>query len=282
MATNLREFFSSISTNIELGEDFDLNSIPEDVNLPDGFKEQFHNNFLTPLAAKNNEGIRSHFRGQYLSTIDSRAKASFIANGGTEEAFRELKEQEPDSMKLIDLVVNNLSELKSKQTAPSSNKEFEAYKIQTATQIQELLGEKASFEEKLNASAKEINSEWAAKLQKSTLNSKLNSKQFNEGMSREDSILLTLNKIDNSPYILKLDENLQEKVYQKDNPENIAIADGVELTWDKVVDQYSYDYIKKNDQAPAQAQAPATVVTAPASSEVDGRYIVGHKDYNKF
>ncbi len=131
---NLREFFSSVSENIELGEDFNLETIPE-VELPDNFSDEFHAQYLTPLSAKNNKDIMKHFRGQYLNNVDSRLKASLLANGGDEEMFNELKSQEPDSMKLIDLITGKVSELKSTSNAPSDNKEFEKYKAETAREI---------------------------------------------------------------------------------------------------------------------------------------------------
>ena len=281
MATNLnmREWFSSISENIELGEDFDITSIPE-VKLPDNFNDDFHQNYLTPLSAKNNDAIRGHFKGQYLSTVDSRTKAAYLANGGTDEAFNELKSQEPDSMKLIDLVFSDMAALKSNQKAPSDNKEFEAYKVNTAKQIAELLESEANFEDKLKIAVSEKNSEWNTRLQNTTITSKLNAKQFNDSMDREDAVYLTMKKVNDSPYILKLDENLNEKVYDKNNPENLAVIDGKDVTWDVVLDKYSYDYTKKNDQKPATT---TRTVTAPVATEsqVDGRYIVGHKDYGK-
>jgi hypothetical protein len=280
MATNLREFFSSISENIELGEDFDINQIPE-VELPEQFNNNFHQNFLTPLSAKNNDTIRNHFKGQYLSTVDSRLKASFLANGGTEELFNELKSEQPDSMKLIDVVTAKMGELISKPNATTGNKEFEAYKTETAKQINSLMEENAQWEDKLKSAVNEKNSEWSSKLKNSMITSKLNAKSFNDSIGKEDAVYLTMKKVNDSPYILGLDENLQEKVYNKENPEMEAIVDGKNVDWGFVLDKYSYDYTKKNDQQ--QAPAPKVVV-APAKttiSDEDGRYIVGHPNYGK-
>lgn len=280
MATNLREFFSSISENIELGEDFDINQIPE-VELPEQFNNNFHQNFLTPLSAKNNDTIRNHFKGQYLSTVDSRLKASFLANGGTEELFNELKSEQPDSMKLIDVVTAKMGELISKPNATSSNKEHEAYRTQTAKQIAELMDGNAKWEEKFKNAISENNSEWSNKLKNSMITSKLNAKSFNDSIGKEDAVYLTMKRVNDSPYILGLDENLQEKVYDRDNPDMEAIVDGKNIGWDYVLDKSSYEYTKKNDQQ--QAPAPKVVV-APAQttiSDEDGRYVVGHPNYGK-
>ena len=284
MATkiNLREFINVISKNVELGEGFDLSTIPE-VELPENFEANFHNSYLTPLAAKNNDEVRSHYKGQYLSTIDNRTKAGFIASGGTEEAFNELKAQEPDSMKLIDLVLGEIAKLGSNSNAPSDNKEFEAYKIQTAKQIQDLLSEKEKFDGGLETALAKNNSEWGARLQTATITSKLAGFKFNDSMKREDAIYLTMKNVEDSPYILKLDENLNQRVYQKDNPENLAVNNGEDMTWDQVLEKYSYDYTKKNEQTQPTTK-PTQTITAPVNktvSDEEGRWIVGHPNYGK-
>jgi hypothetical protein len=281
MATNLKEFFSVISKNIELGEDFDLNKIPE-VELPETFNKDFHKQYLTPVSAKNNEDVAYHYRKKYLSTVDSRTKAGFLAIGGTEDTFNEIKASEPDSMKLIDLVLSEVAKLKSNTNAPSQDKAHEAYKVETAKQIAELLKGKASYEDNLKEAVKTANVQSNEKLRNVTISSILNGKSFNDSIKREDAILLTMNNISNSPYVLTLDENLKQKVYSKDEPENLALENGVEMTWDNVLDKYSLPYTKKNDQ-PVAPVVPV-VVNAPlanAFSDADGKYIVGHHNYGK-
>lgn len=276
---NLREFFSSVSENIELGEDFDLESIPE-VELPDNFSDEFHAQYLTPLSAKNNKEIMTHFRGKYLNTADSRLKASFIANGGDEEMFSELKSQEPDSMKLIDLVFGKVSELKSTSKAPSDNKEFEKYKATTSKQIQDLLDEKAANEVNLSKTILENNTEWSNRLRDSKITSYLNSKSFDNRMDKEDNIYLITRKIQDSPYILTLDENLNEKVMSKEDPTMAAIIDGKNPTWSEILDKYSNSYSQKNEQK-SEPQRREVKVPASTSSDSDGFYTPGHKNYGK-
>ena len=280
MATNLKEFIKVISENFELGEDFDFDQIPE-VELPEQFNDKFHQNFLTPLSAKNNAEIRGHFKAQYLSTVDSRIKAGFLANGGTQEAFTELKAQEPDSMKLIDLVLNESVKLKSNSNAPLDDSKHEAYKIKTSKQISELLAEKEGFEDKFKTAIDENNGQWNNRLQTATINSKLASKSFNDALSREDSIHLTMKNIDSSPYLLKLDANLNEKVYDRANPDNEAILDGKNVTWDNVVDIYSQPYTKKNDQNPNPTPVRTVIAPVATATTENGKYIVGHADYGK-
>jgi hypothetical protein len=278
MATNLKEFFNVISKNIDLGEDFDLNQIPE-VELPNNFNDDFHQQYLTPLSAKNNKDIMKHFRGQYLNTVDSRLKSAYLANGGSEDSFNDFKSKEPDSMKLIDVVLNGFVDLTSSKKATSD--ELEAYKIKTSKQIKDLLGEKESFEDKLKTSVDERDAFWKSKLQGTMVKSILNAKQFNDSMSREDSIYLTTRKISDSPYLLELDENMNKVVREKDNPSAIAIKNGENLTWESVLDELSEPYTKKNDQP---KERPATVVQVPTNNDNsggDGRFIVGHKDYGK-
>ena len=278
--TNLREFFNVISENIDLGEDFDLTTIPE-VELPEKFNDNFHKNYLTPLSAKNNEGVRNHFRGQYLSNVDNRTKAGFLASGGTEDSFNELKAQEPDSMKLIDLVLSEVVKLKSNTNAPSGNKEHEAYKIQTAKQIDELLKEKEGFEERLLSTVNDTKSEWSSKLKTSMIEAQLNSKSFNDSMSKEDSVFLTMRKLEKSPFELRLDSDLKQSVYNKETGME-AVVDGKNIDWSHVIDESSYEYTKKNAQV--KTPEPIRVVNAPvanANANEDGRFIVGHPDYGK-
>lgn len=280
MATsNLKEFFKVISKNLELGEDFDFDQIPE-VELPEKFNENFHNSFLTPLAAKNNPEVRSHFKGQYLNDVDKKTRISFLENGGTEAQFDELKAEEPDSMKLISLALTKVVELKENTNATSGDKAHEAYKTTTAKQIKELLEGKAKFEDSLKDAVGANDAKWASRLQNATLKNKLNAKEFNGSIKREDAVLLTMNKVDNSPFLLKLDENLNQKVYDKANPENLALKDGVEMTWDDVLDDSSYEYTKKNEVPPTPPQP--VVVDAQVSkttSDEEGKWTPGHPNY---
>ena len=281
MATdNLREFFVQISENIELGEDFDINDIPE-VALPEAYNDNFHSNFLTLTSAKNNQDVMKHFRGKYLSNADNRLKAAYLAKGGKEEDFNEFNGKEPDSMKLIDLIVGDLAKLKSSSNAPSNNKEHEAYKIQTAKQIEDFIAKEALFEEKLSDSLSDNNSVWSNRVKSEMINAKLSSKSFNDSMSREDSVFLINRKVENSDFELRLDDDLKQSVYSKKTGME-AVIDGKNVDWDYVLDNLSYDYTKKNDQATTPPPArQVTVPTVNATNE-DGRYIVGHPDYNKF
>jgi hypothetical protein len=282
MATNnLKEFFGSISEGIDLGEGFDVNSIP-DVELPESFNTSFHNKYLTVLSAKNNKDVMGHFRGQYLNDADNRLKSSFLANGGTAEMFAELKDQEPDSMKLIDLIFGKGIEL-NKGAANGDNAEFEAYKIQTAKEMKELLTFKENSIDSVNSAINTNNLEWSKKMKNTMITSKLNSKNFDGGMSQKDAVYLTMRGLEDSDFELRLDENLQEKVYQKSNPEFEATVEGKNVTWDFVLDELAKPYLKKNNQ---QQQQTTTVVNVPPASgsgisNDEGYYIVGHPNYNK-
>ena len=280
MATNLnmREWFSSISENIELGEDFDINEIPE-VQLPEGYNESFHNNYLTLTAAKNNSDVMKHFRGKYLSTADGRLKAAYLANGGKEEDFNELKSKEPDSMKMIDLIVSDLAtQLKSSSKAPTENKDFDAYKIQTSKQIEDLMKENSGWEDRMNSAINEKNGEWISKLKSSMINAKLNSKAFNDSIDKKDAVYLTMRRVEDSPFELRLDDELKETVYNKETGME-AIVDGKNVTWDYVLDESSREYTVKNDQKPTPPRE--VVVPTVTANAGEGKYIVGHADYGK-
>lgn len=280
--TNLREFIKVVSENFELGEGvtLDLEGIPE-VELPEKFNDNFHKQYLTLLSAKNNKEVMGHFRGQYLNNADGKLKASYLSNGGTEDDFNDLKAKEPDSMKLIELVLADSVRLNSTQNAPSGTKEHEAYKIQTAKQIDELLKEKEGFEDRLLNTVNDTRSEWSSKLKTSMIESQLNSKSFNDSMSKEDSVFLTMRKLEKSPFELRLDSDLKQSVYNKETGME-AVVDGKNIDWSYVIDDSSYEYTKKNAQA--QTPEPPRIVNAPvvnANASEDGRYIPGHVDYGK-
>ena len=222
-----------------------------------------------------------HFRGQYLNDADNRLKSTFLANGGTAEMFKELKAQEPDSMKLIDLIYSKGMDLNKGQGAPSDDKEFEAYKIQTSKQIKELLDKEEASDNRLNSTINELNIEHRSKLKNTMITSKLNGKSFDSGMSKEDAIFLTMRKIEGSDFLLQLDDNGNERVVKKDNPEMDAVVDGKSVTWDYVLDKHSSDYTKKNEQTTTTQRRDVVVPASTVASDEEGRYIVGHKDYGK-
>ena len=268
--------FQDISENIELG-DFNIEDIP-DVELPESFNDEFHKKYLTELSARNNPEVMKHFKAKYLSSADLKLKKGFIDNGFTEDEFSELREQEPDTLKLVDLVFNKVKERKPLENPIKDDKEIAKFKAETAKQIESLKLENESFKTQLDSSISENDKKWRDKLKAEKLNSKLNGKSY--GIEKEDAIYLTSKKVEDSPFILALDENLKEKVYSKEDPEMEAVIDGKPVSWDYVLDKYSDSYIKKNDQ---DVEKPKSIqVSVPKSEnrgDVDGRYIVGHPDY---
>jgi len=273
---NLKEWFEDITENIDLGE-FNIEDIPN-VELPESFNDEFHKKYLTTLSARNNPEVMTHFKAKYLSSADLKLKKGFIENGFTEEEFLELKNEEPDTLKLVDLVFNKVKERKSVETPIKDDKAFEKYKSETAKQIEELKAQNESYESKISSVVSENNAKWREKLKATQLTSKLGSKSY--GIEKEDAIYLTMKKVEDSPYILALDEDLKERVYSKDDPDLEAVVDGKPVSWDYVLDKYSESYVKKNDQTIKQPKT--TTVAVPKSvnaGNVDGRYIVGHPDY---
>ena len=277
---NLREWFQATSENIELGEGFNIEDIPE-VELPENFNDDFHAKYLTVTAAKNNSELMGHFKGKYLSSTDLKIKNGFIANGGTEDEFNELKAQEPDTLKLVDLIFDKVKSSKSPENPAKDNKEFEKYKTETAKQIADLLAEKEGFSGKLDSISSEKDAYWVGKLKHANINSRLMGNTYNNGMDKADAIYLTQRKIEDSNFILKYDENLQEKVYDKANPEMEAIVDGKSVDWNFVLDKYSQPYTAKNDQGTTEKPQVRQMTVASASSDEDGRYTPGHANYGK-
>lgn len=275
---NLREFIQSISENIDLGE-FNIEDIPE-VELPENFNDDFHNQFLTMTSAKNNSELMGHFKGKYLSSADLKIKNGFIANGGTEEEFNTLKAQEPDSLKLVDLVFNKVKERKSTEnTNGKPDKELEAYKKETIKQIEELKAAKenleATFQDKINAS----NSDWENRFKTSKVNELLSGIKFDSSIPNEDLKLIINSKLNQSNYLVKMQEG-NFKVYKKDEPESLALKDGKELQLEDVISEISKPYTAKNDQE-RQPERRTVTVQAEAADSGDGRFVPGHKDYGK-
>lgn len=275
---NLREFIKSISENIDLGE-FKIESIPE-VELPENFNDDFHNQFLTMTAAKNNSELMGHFKGKYLSSADLKIKNGFIANGGTEEEFNILKAQEPDSLKLVDLVFNKVKERKSLENTNSKpDKEFEAYKKETIKQFEELKAAKENLEATLQEKIIARDSEWENRFKTSKVNEVLSGIKFDSSIPSDDLKLIINSKLNQSNYLIKMQEG-QFKVYKKDAPDSLALKDGKELQLEDVISEISKPYTAKNDQEGRQERRVVTVQT-DAADNGDGRFIPGHKDYGK-
>lgn len=274
---NLREFIKSISENIDLGE-FKIESIPE-VELPENFNDDFHNQFLTMTAAKNNPELMGHFKGKYLSSADLKAKNNFIADGGTEEEFNILKASEPDSLKLIDLVASETRKRKSTTNSGKPDKEFEAYKKETIKQFEELKAAKENLEATLQEKIIARDSEWENRFKTSKVNEVLSGIKFDSSIPSDDLKLIINSKLNQSNYLIKMQEG-QFKVYKKDAPDSLALKDGKELQLEDVISEISKPYTAKNDQEGRQERRVVTVQT-DAADNGDGRFIPGHKDYGK-
>ena len=156
---------------------------------------------------------------------------------------------------------------------------MEKYKADTAKQIENLLAESDAFESKLQSVTSENDARWIGKLRNTEISSRLNSKTYNNGMDKEDAIYLTKRKIEDSKYILALDSEMNEKVYDKANPEMEAIIDGKNIGWDYVLDEFSLPYTQKNAQ-PTTTTKREVVVPSVASDD-NGRYTPGHANYGK-
>ena len=233
---NLREIFQVISENIELGEEFKIEDVPE-LELPETFNDDFHAKYLTITAAKNNSELMGHFKGKYLSSIDLKIKNGFIANGGTEEKFNELKAQEPDSLKLADLIFNEVKDSKSTKPDGKPDKALEQYKKETIKQIAELQSELESkdkdFDLKLNTS----NSDWENKFKTSKVNELLSGLKFDSSIPDADLKMIINSRLEQSDYLIKMSDG-GFKVYKKDEPDNLALKDGKELKFDEVITEF--------------------------------------------
>jgi len=281
---NLREMFQEISENIELGE-FNIEDIPN-VELPENFNTEFHNKYLTFVAAKNNPELMGHFKGKYLSSSDLKIKNGFIAMGGSEEVFNELKKQEPDSLKLVDLVFDKVKELKipvKPVDNDEANKAHKKYKEETALQIEGLLKEKENFESNTAQAIADNNSNWKAKFTQSRVNELLSGKSFDSTLDPKDVKYLINRRIEDSDYLVKMQDDGSFKVFDRENPESEKIKDGKNVSLSDIITEFSTPYIKKNDQPNPANPTPVkqVVVDTATGGDGDGRYIVGHADYGK-
>jgi len=275
---NLKGFLQEVFENIEL-EDFDYEAIPE-MELPENASEEFHKKYLTLTAAKNSPELMGHFKGKYLSSVDLKLKKEL-----GEEKFAELKEQEPDSLKMLDLALNEVKTSASEQTKGTDDKAFANYKKQTIKEIEELNLKLASFENNENKLVSEERNKWLNRLQDAKINEILGGKKFNSSIPTDDVKLLIKNKLNSGPYLIKMDEDLKFKVFDRQNPESEVVKEGKEFTIGQVLDEYSTPYIavNGNTQTVENNNKPTEkkVVTVQADNPVDGRFIPGHPDYGK-
>jgi len=276
---NLREIFQDISENIDLGE-FNIESIPEDVVMPENFKDEFHQKYLTVVAAKNNPLLMGHFKGKYLSSIDLKLKNGLISLGFTEEEIAELKGQESDSLKLVDLAFNKIGERKSSET-PNNDKGTEALKKAHAKQVSELQGIIEKSEEISNSKLSEVNSKWKNQFRDSKLNEILSGKTFDSNIPVDDIKILIKSKIAQSNYDIRLQDDLTFKVFDKNNPDVEAIIEGKTLKIDDIIGEFASVYTEKNQQTTETKPEKRVVEVATVENNSDGAWRPGHKDYGK-
>lgn len=277
---NLREWFQATSEEIELGEEFKIEDIPE-LELPENFNDDFHKKYLTITAAKNNSELMGHFKGKYLSSTDLKLKNGFIANGGTEEEFNALKEQEPDTLKLFDLVFDKVKEAKpTVNNNIKPDKEFESYKKETIKQIEELKAEILTKDEVHSSKMNETIVSYQDKIKTAKINELLSGIKFDSTIPNEDLKLILNSKINASPYLIKVEED-EFKIYDRAEPDNLALKDGKELQLSEVIAELAQPYTAKNDQPKPTEQNRTITVPVESGSNGEGKYITGHKDYGK-
>jgi hypothetical protein len=202
-----------------------------------------------------------------------------------EEKFAELKEQEPDSLKLFDLAVGSITEDLKTNSTSSDNKAFENYKKQTIKEIEEYKLKVAALETQSEKAVNEESSKWLNRLQEAKINEILSGKKFNSTLPADDLKYLIRNKLNSSPYLIKMDEDLTFKIFNRENPEAEAIKEGKNVTIDEVLNELSLPYIAKNNEAATTEESVKTkqtiTVDTKTASDVDGRFIPGHPDYGK-
>jgi len=278
MANNLRDMFQAISENIELGE-FNLEDIPE-VELPENFKEDFYKKYLTVDAAKNDSGLMGHFKGKYLSSSDVKVNKNLKEAGFTDEEITEMKNSvDGDSLKLIDLAFNKIRSIKSDEKPAKDDKALEKLKIESGQEIDKLNNTIKEMTENKDSVISENDSKWRTRFVSEKIASKLNAKTYNNGMDKADAVYLIQRKMEDSNYLIQLDKDLKFEIRDKNDPETLAISEGKPVTIDSILDEYSQPYTAKNDQV--KKPTTQTVTVKAGEDELDGKYIVGHKDYGK-
>jgi len=270
-----------ISENIELG-DFNIEDIPN-VELPENFNDDFHKNWLTEDAAKNNPSLMGHFKGKYLSSSDLKIKNVLKAAGFTEEQFTEFKSSvDNDSLKLIDLAFDKIKSIKSDEKPAKDDKALEKLTLESGKAIDDLQLKLENSNKVMSEAVATKDLEWRRKFVNVKMDSILGSKQFSDGIGREDALYLIKRKIEDSNYQLNLDDNLDFKIYDKANPDTLAIKDGKPVTITDVLDEYSQPYTQKNNQGTSKPEKrEVSVETEKKISDEEGRYIVGHPNYGK-
>jgi hypothetical protein len=277
MANNARDFFKNVSEKLEL-ENLDfIESIPEDLELPENYSDEFHKNYLTTLSAQNNSDVMKHFKAKYLSSADNKLKKGLIESGFSKDEVEEMFLTEPDSLKLIDKSFEKMRELKV--DPPEEDKDIEKLKEQYAAKFAEQQKDQLKIENDWKSKVENLESNWKSRYKTSKSNELLSSKKFTSTISDEDAKYLINKNIEESNYLIKMTDDLKFKVYEKDNPDVLVTKEGVEFTYNDVIDKFSEPYLEKNDVTPPKSNT--TVVAPPKEGETkgEGRFIQGHAEY---
>jgi len=259
----LRDFIEALSNQAGIDtQSEDYNSFIKTVDtleIPETIASTIQGGLLTKHSAKNDAEIASHYKVKYYKTIDNGLKRTLRSVGVTDEMIAEL-ESEPDTLKRLETALPKLVDITKNSVAPSGAKdekylkaveEYNKLQKQYETTISDWqTKEKKWFSELEN---KEIN--WQ-------INNQLGSYKFNDSLPSEDVKLIISNKLNNSPYILKMNEG-KIGVYQKDNQDLVATKNNKTLEVKDVLDELASPYIAK---AQAQAEPKKKVIETTTKS----------------
>lgn len=271
MANNLREFFDEVSKNIEIEDRTFIDNIPDEVEIPENFKEAFYSNYLTIDAAKNHSDINTYFKGKNLGSVDSQLKA-FYKQNDMMDVYKEL-EAEGDTLVKLKKTFEVLKDLKNGGKNDENTKELKKQYEQKFAELQQELEKRKDYVEPTEI--ERLKQEMDSKLFGYNLNSILSRKQYGEGWEVDEVSILVNGKLNQLPYTFKI-ENDVVVPYEKENPELKAFKNGKPLTFEEIVNELTLKYEKKSDKP--QEQRRNVVV----ESKNDNAHYLGAKPYNPF
>lgn len=263
MANSLRETLSTISKNIGLDDLEFLNSISDEVEVPENFADLFHANYLTKSAAKNNTDIRDFYKGKFLGTVDSKLKSKLKDT----EFFTEI-ESEADTLEKLEKAIDYLNS----QKGSDNNEDVASIRKQLNGKITELQRELESRKDWIEpAKFDESQKNWENKFFNYTLNDSLRGLELTKDLDFDEISILVNSKLNSLPYTFKRNENFEFEVYEKDNPELRVHKEGKPLSFNDVVSEVSNKWVKKSDPPKPTEQQ----IRVEKPDEVNSSYVMG-------
>lgn len=213
-----------------------------EVAVPDDVEKAIFNGILTKEAAKNDKDVAGHFKVRYMKSAEVAQKRALKDLGVSDEIISEL-EKEVDTIKRIEMSYPKIAEFyKSTATSDEGGTKYKSLLTthnQTLEKLQQLETTWSEKEKTWNSTMESREIDWE-------VNNLLNGYTLTDTIPSEDARFLINKKIKESPYIIRKD-NGKIGVFQKENPDLVALEKNKPLSLKDITDVYVAPYLKKAD-----------------------------------